>query len=296
MESYMLATVFGVAAGITGRYLMLRSDYRQYPSYPHGIVTHLSLGFIAAVLGAVAIPALIEREYTAVTFLALAATQFRDIREIERKTLTHLDKTELVSRGPDYIEGIARVFESRNYLVILISIIVSGSAYFGGITAGALTAVIVILLSNYFMRGKQVGQIAVVRIAQPRFEGANLFVEDIHFMNIGTDEAQGTILERGLGVIIEPFDDNARETLANQGQRMAIAHEAAGQLGVYRDVDTAEFTPIVRRNLDTGRIGLIILPIEKDAESLITAVKRVPVLESALSKPLKSKAGSTAAD
>ena len=104
------------------------------------------------------------------------------------------------------------------------------------------------------------------------------------------------VLERGLGVIIEPLDDNARETLANLGQRKAIAHEAASQLGVYRDVDTAEFMPIVRRNVDTGRIGLIILPIEKDIDCLIKAVKRVPVLESALSKPLQSAAGSGAAD
>ena len=90
MEKYLLASIAGVVAGTIGRYYMLRSDYRQYPSYPHGVVTHMSLGLIAAVLGAVAIPALAEREFTAVTFLALAATQFRDIREIERKTLTKM--------------------------------------------------------------------------------------------------------------------------------------------------------------------------------------------------------------
>ena len=97
-------------------------------------------------------------------------------------------------------------------------------------------------------------------------------------------------------MIIEPLDDNARETLANLGQRKAIAHEVACQLGVYRDVDTAELMPIERRNMDTGRIGLVILPIEKDLGCLLKAVKRVPVLESALSKPLQSPAGSGAAD
>lgn len=305
MEDYLLATLLGVIAGTTGRYFMLQSDYRQYPAYPHGMITHLSLGFIAAVLGSVAIPALAEQEFTAVTFLALAATQFRDIREIERNTLTHLDKTELVSRGPDYIEGIARVFESRNYLVILISILVSGFSYYvtqaagtllAGLAVGIAIAVPAIILSSNFMKGKQLWQIARIRIAEPRFDKANLFVEDIHFMNLGTAETKETILERGLGVIIEPFDDNARETLANRGQRMAIAHEAAAQMGVYRDVDTAEYMPIVRRDLDTGRIGLIILPIEKDPEFLKLAVERVPVLESALSSPLQSRAGRKAAD
>ncbi|MFY9114726.1 MAG: YIEGIA family protein [Dethiobacteria bacterium] len=296
MEKYLLASIAGVVAGTIGRYYMLRSDYRQYPSYPHGVVTHMSLGLIAAVLGAVAIPALAEREFTAVTFLALAATQFRDIREIERKTLTNIDRSELVARGPDYVEGIARVFESRNYLVILIAIISSGSAYYGGIEIALLTSIPAILASNRLMRGKQVGQIATVRSGEVRFEGVNLYVENIHFMNLGTERARRQVLERGLGVIIEPLDDNARETLANLGQRKAIAHEAASQLGVYRDVDTAEFMPIVRRNVDTGRIGLIILPIEKDIDCLIKAVKRVPVLESALSKPLQSAAGSGAAD
>jgi uncharacterized protein len=76
----MQATFAGVIIGTLTRYYLLRRDYRQYPSYPHGVVANLSLGFIAAVIGAVAIPALAEKEFTAVTFLALAATQFREVR------------------------------------------------------------------------------------------------------------------------------------------------------------------------------------------------------------------------
>ncbi|HOL18221.1 MAG TPA: YIEGIA domain-containing protein, partial [Bacillota bacterium] len=68
MERYLQAVIFGVGFGLVSRYLMLRSDYRQYPAYPHGYVTHLSLGLIAAVLGALAVPALLEKEFTAVTF------------------------------------------------------------------------------------------------------------------------------------------------------------------------------------------------------------------------------------
>ena len=126
MEKYTAATSLGIAFGVITRYLVLRSDYRQYPGYPHGYITHLSLGLIAAVLGALAIPALAEKEFTAVTFLSLAATQFRDVREMERKTLAGLDLTNLVSRGPDYIEDISRIFEARNYLVMLIALLVGG--------------------------------------------------------------------------------------------------------------------------------------------------------------------------
>jgi hypothetical protein len=99
-----------------------------------------------------------------------------------------------------------------------------------------------------------------------------------------------------LGVIIEPLDDDARATLSNIGQRMAIAHDAAAILGLYKDVDTAEFTPILRRDLDTGRVGMVIVPMEKDLESLLEVIKRVPVLESAFRAPLKTMAGHKASD
>ncbi len=296
MERYLAATLMGIGFGFASRCLMLRSDYRQYPAYPHGYVTHLSLGLVAAVLGALAVPALLEKEFTAVTFLSLAATQFRDIREIERETLSRLDLSNLVTRGPDYIEGIARVFEARNYLAMLIGLLVSGAAYLAGTAGGFAMGALALPGALLLMRGTVIGSIARVRPAEVSFKGPNLFVEDIHFMNLAREEVRRTVLERGLGVIIEPFDDNSREILANNGQRLAIAHDSAVQLGIYRDVDTAEFTPILRRDLDTGRIGMLILPLEKDIECLVTAVKNVPVLESSGSRPLKSRAGSGAAD
>ena len=76
--------------GFFDRLYLLCSDYRSYPSYPHGYVIHLSLGAIAAALAAVAIPALLVKEYTAITFLVLCAQQFRDIRNMERETLLKL--------------------------------------------------------------------------------------------------------------------------------------------------------------------------------------------------------------
>ncbi len=296
MERYLVAIYLGIALGVTARYLVLRSDYRQYPGYPHGYITHLSLGLIAAVLGALVIPALAEKEFAAVTFLSLAATQFRDVREMERKTLTGLDSSNLVSRGPDYIEGISRVFEARNYLVMLISLLVSGVAYYIHYLAALAAGMGALVAARVLMHGPVVGQIAKVRSAEIRFEGPNLFIEGIHLMNLAREEVRRQVVQRGLGVILEPYDDDARAILANNGQRMAIAHDAAVQLGLYKDMDTAEFTPLLRRDLDTGRVALIILPLERDIECLLTAVKQVPVLESAVTYPLKSEAGSKAAD
>ncbi|MEW5922091.1 MAG: YIEGIA family protein [Bacillota bacterium] len=282
--------------GTLTRYYLLRRDYRQYPSYPHGVVANLALGFIAAVIGAVAVPALAEKEFTAVTFLALAATQFREVRNLERTMLLNLDSMQLVPRGPEYIEGIARVFEARNYLVMFTSLLVGGVTFWGNIFYGLLAGLIAVYATGWVMRGKVVGQIATVREGKVYFEGPNLFVENIHFMNLGTEEVRNNYRKRALGVVIEPRDDNGRATLANNGQRMAIAHDAAALLGVYRDMDTAEFTPVVRRHLDTGRVALVIVPIEKDIAFLLEAVKRVPVLESALRMPLKNPVGRKASD
>ncbi len=293
---FLLPVVMGVVLGTLARYFMLKVDYRQYPSYPHGVVTHLSLGFIAAVLGAVAVPALLEEEFAAVSFLALAAQQFREVRSSERELLFSLDKSELVQRGPDYIEGIARVFESRNYLVMITALIISTVTYSTGWVLGTIASILAVLVSNRLMSGRRIDDIAKVRPAKINIDGANVFVEDIHIMNLGGDETRKTVLKRGLGVILEPVNDNERDTLANTGQRMAIVHDAASQLGIYKDVDTPEFTPLVRRDTDTGRIALLILPIEMDMEFLIMAVKGVPVLESATRKPLKSKAGKMAED
>ena len=296
MEKDILTIICGVAMGTVARYWMMRRDFRQYPSYPHATVTHLALGFVAATLGAVAIPAIAAKEYTAVTFLALAATQFRDVRNMEREMLSALEQSKLVSRGPDFIEGIARTFEARIYLVVFVSLTTSLFAFIFSPLAGILAGVFAMLLVRRFMRGYLVRDVAKVRPAKVHFNGPNLFVEDIHIMNIALPEIKKIYEERGRGVIIEPLNDNGREILANVGQRQAIAHDTAMLLGVHRDVDTAEFTPLVRRKLDTGRVGLVIVPIEPDIECIVEAVKNVPVLESAFVKPLQAKVGRSAAD
>ncbi|NLZ93583.1 MAG: hypothetical protein GX922_06185 [Firmicutes bacterium] len=296
MQKDILTIICGVVMGTLSRYWMMRRDFRQYPSYPHATVTHLALGFVAATLGAVAIPAIAAKEYTAVTFLTLAATQFRDVRNMEREMLTALDQSKLVSRGADFIEGIARTFEARNYLVVFVSLTTSLFTFIFSPLLGILAGVFALLLVRRFMRGYLIRDVAKVRAAKVHFKGPNLFVEDIHIMNLGLPEIKKIYEERGRGVILEPLDDNGREILANVGQRQAIAHDAAMLLGIHRDVDTAEFTPLVRRKADTGRVGMVIVPIEPDIECLVAAVNNVPVLESAFVSPLQSRIGRIAAD
>ena len=68
MSEYTLPVIFGVAIGTLARVYMLKTDYRQYPTYLHGKIIHVALGFIAAGLGTVAVPSLFEQDFTALLF------------------------------------------------------------------------------------------------------------------------------------------------------------------------------------------------------------------------------------
>lgn len=48
-----------------------------------------------------------------------------------------MEATELVKRGTAYIEGIARVFEARNYLSIWVALVVAAAAELGPGSCGA---------------------------------------------------------------------------------------------------------------------------------------------------------------
>lgn len=299
MNDYFSSIVTITILGGILRLLMLRSDYRQYPTYPHGYISHLSLGFIAASLGAVALPALLEQEFVAVTFLALAAQQFRDIRNIERDTLSRLDTVELVPRGEHFIEGIARAFEARNFLIMGSTLALSALDIwvlneFGIVIrlVGLTVAMLILLFSlQKVMEGKRIGHMANVKIGEVHFEGPNVFVDEVHFMNLGLDEAKEEYLEKSLGLILEPKTIDAAATLANVGQRQAMVHICSKLLGIYKDVDTPEFTPLVRRDVKTGNLGLLIMPATRDKEALLDAVEKVPILEGSISRPSRSFAG-----
>ncbi|WP_243734945.1 YIEGIA family protein [Paenibacillus turpanensis] len=284
-ERYTIAIVVGTVIGLISRISMLRTDYRQYPTYPHGKIIHLSLGVIAAALGAVAVPSLFERDYTAVTFLALAAQQFRDVRNMERETLTKLDSMELVQRGATYIEGIAMVFEGRNYLAIFTaftsSLFTVLFAWYWGVAAGAAA----LLIANYFKSGKSIQEIADVEAAPIRFEGPNVFVGDIHIMNVGLEESRKLIQEQALGLIFNPKNENCRVTLSNLGQRQAILYDLCTILGVVRDTGEPSLIPLTKLDLRDGRLGVFLLPRKNNPKHAVKTALQVPVLESAVRMP-----------
>lgn len=284
----LTGVIMGTAFGMAARLMMLRSDYRQYPAYPHGKIVHLALGLIAGALGAVAVPALYNKDYTAITFLALAAQQFREVRNMERSTLTALDQYELVPRGAAYIEGIAVVFEGRNYLAIftafLTSLCVMTINWLGGLAAGLLSLLLVVI----FRRGKTIKHISHVEMAPVKLQGPDLYVGDVYIMNVGLEENRQIIEKEGVGFILTPKNDNARVTIANLGQRQAILHDLSTRLGVYRDEGEPLLLPMAKLGLNTGKLGLLILPREKDTAKAYEAVCSVPLLEAAVRMPTEA--------
>jgi hypothetical protein len=293
----LTGVILGTSFGMAARLFMLRSDYRQYPAYPHGKIIHLALGLIAGALGAVAVPALYIKNYTAITFLALAAQQFREVRNMERSTLTAIDNLELVPRGAAYIEGIAVVFEGRNYLAIFTAFLTSLSVMTIGWWFGLLCGALSLYVVHRFMRGKYITHIADVERVSLKLEGPNLYVGDVYMMNVGLDENREIIKEQGIGFILTPKNDDARVTIANMGQRQAILHDVSTRLGVYRDDGEPGLLPIAKLGLRTGKLGLLVLPREKDLDKAYQAVCSVPLLEAAVRMPTeansKSKGGKT---
>lgn len=282
----------GLLLGVLARVALLRSDYRQYPTYPHGYTSHLFLGVIAALAGAVAVPALLEKEWTAVTFFLLVAQQFREIRSMERDSLKAMEDNELVPRGSDYIEGIARVFEARYYIVIFVA--VSGSAGYemgGSVWTGLLFGGLAFGLGAVLMRTERLGQSVAVHSAPVHFKGSDLYVADVLMFSIGLEESRQFVSENALGAILTPDTPSAGDTLASAGQRQAILHDIAAILGVRRDFDTPEFAPMAKRDIKTGRVAVYFVPMTGDSEAFLELIRRVVVLESAKGRGYRSRAG-----
>lgn len=292
MSEYTYPIIFGVVVGTLTRVYMLRTDYRQYPTYLHGKIIHVALGFIAAGLGTVAVPSILEEEFTAITFLTLAASQFREVRNMERNTLAELDSFELVPRGKTYIEGIAVAFESRNYLVIFTSLVSTMSYLLFNIWVALVVAIVAVFVSKSLMSGGRLEDIVDVEYFEPRFDGAGLYVDNIYIMNIGLPERQKEVLRYGMGFILKPKNFNARSTIANLGQRQAILHDVSTALGVYRDSGTPALVPLAKRDLDDGRVGVFVLPQEKDIEKALKVIEKVPTLENAIRMPTERNTNS----
>lgn len=278
---HVVIIVTATIVGTISRIITLKEDYRQYPSYPNGYLINLIAGFVAAALGAVAIPALMTKNFVAVTFLTIAIQQFRDVRKAERESLKDLENTESASRGDAYIDGISKTFEARNYIALIVSFATALTIQFLhfesmwiNISCGLIFGFFVLFVLRRFSKGKTVGDIAIVKEGKIEIIGSELFVDGIFVTNqLGTENARKLFINEGLAVVVYPKENHFRITLDNFGQRQAMLFESTRAVGVKR----YHFT---RKDYEEGRIIITLVPIIHDINTIIETVKNTPLLES----------------
>ena len=286
--STLTVILYSAILGFICRLSMLKIDYRNYPSYPQSLFSHLMIGAIASLLGGVFLPALINEEYTAVTFLTLAASQFREIRSMERDALIAIEEDEMVKRGSAYIEDIARKFESRNYASMLVAFVSSVLLIYvrsfnmmRGMIYYLILMVVLIAILNMIMKSKPLSKIAKARLTDFYFEDQILTIEGVALINIGFSVAKEKIMREAVAIMIEPKNNKAQKILANLGQRQAIINNLYAKVGIKKDIDEVDFTPIVRIEGKSGSLVMIYMPLEKEEKKILDAVNKTSVLESA---------------
>lgn len=274
--------IAGFIAGFISRLLALRAGRSHTPGYPSGYIIQIAIAIIAAMIGSSVIVALIAKQFTAATFLTLAATQFFNVRNYERTTLQQEENLILVGRGAGYIEGIALTYEARNFLGMLVAIVTSIFAEWN-IWVGIVAGVAFIIIGEFFMTGAKVGDLVDVEPAELTFKkGSLLYVGQVMLMEVGLADSRQRFLKEGMGVLLKPRNFRGESVLWNIAQRQAISHQVAAAIGVQKDVGYPEQTPLCRMEMPqgTGQAGLAIIPVDRDMENLIKAIKNTPVLES----------------
>ncbi len=227
-----------------------------------------------------AIPAIMDRNFTAVTFLTLAIQHFRDIRKLEGESLRKLEQTEYTRRGEAYIDGIAKTYESRNYISLLTSfftVFVVKILYTDNLIIDCLiglsTGLIIIYLLKTFTKGKTVGDICTISKGKITVEQSELYVDGMFVTNLlGTEKSRELFLNEGIAIVITPKKNIFRITLDNYGQRQAILFEAVRSFGVKR----FKFT---RKNYSSGKIIITFIPLINNIDGLISVVGKTPILE-----------------
>lgn len=293
----------GIIIGIISRLIMLNLDEKQYPTQPNVLTSQIVLAFVASSLGSLLIPALINRSYTSITFLSLAAEQFRQVRSNRRDTLQGLESTQLVPRGNSYIEEIARTYEIRNYMCIVTSFITVSSFYIlssetkisdnSVIIISTIIGLVIAFILRKLLTRQCIDDIAEVSIVDISFvEGTLLKVGNLKgITNVGLKRDRERYLKDGIGIEIRPKNNSYTNAgiLSYPGQRQAICYNLYSRLGVLREDNEPAFTPIPRKDPTSQALYIAFIPMERDERKVIEAVKSCPILDSARGKNIALK-------
>lgn len=293
-ELFRRAFIVAMLIGIVCRGLVLRVTDRQYPTRPQDYIEQIIISGLSASLGAIALPALMDKEFSALTFFAVAIQQFQGLAKQERITIENIDKSELVPKGSAYVEEIASTYESRSYISLFsalassVTFILIAKRYNLGFVMCTIFAIvagaIVGFIFRRYLRRDSIGDIADVIPAKITFDGPNLMVNDVHITNIGLEDTRNKYLKEGLAVQIIPRDLGKFGVINDLGQRNAILHNIYIHMGINKDVDEKDILAISRTDLDNQTVVLPYIPILNDIDEMIRVIKSTPVIETAKGK------------
>lgn len=290
----------GIIIGVVSRLIMLNLDQKQYPTQPNILVSQIVLAFVASSLGALLIPALMNRSYTSITFLSLAAEQFRQVRSNRRDTLESLEDTQLVTRGNSFIEEVCRTYEIRNYMCIVTSFLTVTIFYIligefnmsdnPAILISTISGIVTALVFRKLLSRQSIGDIAEVSIVDIKFVDETILqVGSLKgITNIGLKKDRDRYLKEGVGIEIRPKNNSYINAgiLNYPGQRQAICYNLYSRMGILREVNEQAFSPLPRKDPNTQCILMAFIPMVKDERRIIEAVKSCPILASARGKNL----------
>ena len=293
-ELFRRAFIVAMLVGIICRGLVLRVTDKQYPSRPQDYLEQIIISGLSASLGAIALPALMDKEFSALTFFAVAIQQFQGLAKQERITIENIDKGELVPKGSAYVEEISSTYESRSYISLFsalaasVTFIILSKRYNPGFiictVAAILAGAIIGFLFRRYLRRDSIGDIADVVPAKITFDGPNLMVNNVYISNIGLEDTRKRYLKEGLAVEIIPRDLGKFGVVNDIGQRNAILHNIYIHLGINKDVDEKDILAISGTDLENQTVVLPYIPILKDMDEVIRVIKSTPVIESAKGK------------
>lgn len=282
------AFITAMVIGTLCRFFVLRVKDKQYPSRPQDYVEQIIVAALAASLGSVALPALIDKEFSALTFLAVGIQQFQSLSQQEQITLENIENDDLIDKGQPYIDEIASTYEVRSYvslfsalvaslIYIFISRIYDDSVLICTITS-AIGGIIVALIFRRLLRRQSVNDLADVYLGKITFDGPLLKVNDVIMGNIGLKDSRKKYLEKGVAIEIVPKDMGSFGTINDIGQQKGIIHNIYIQLGMDKDVDERDLLAIAKTNLKKKSVVMVMIPLLKDEITLIKAAGSTPII------------------
>lgn len=288
------AFIVAMIIGTLCRFFVLRVKDSQYPTMPQDYIEQIIIATLAASLGAVAFPALIDKEFSALTFLAIGIQQFQGLAQQEKITLENTDADELVGKGEAYIDLIATTYEVRSY-ISLFSALISSILYIfiarrydaGGLICtvfAAIGGIIVAFIFRRILRRSSIKDVADIYPAKISFEGPLLKVNNIVMTNIGLEETRKKYLEKGMAIEIVPKDMADFGIINDIGQQRAIMHNIYLHLGIDKDIDEVDIKSIARTDLNRKSIVIVTIPLLKDEVILGQVVESCPILDTAKGK------------